>query len=103
MSRNQTLSRTKRKTKRKSGGFNLIPLIAIICVLALVLTIYIAYRASFSDRKLFSISLLALFGGLLFESFRISNSWKTVIAIFSGSYLFSLLSFLPGKGEQHYN
>lgn len=103
MSRNQTLSPTKRKTKRKSAGFDLTPIIAIIGVIGFALTIYIAYRTSLSDRKLFSISLLALFGGLLFESFRVSNNWKTVTAIFVGSYLFSLLSFLPGKREQHYN
>jgi hypothetical protein len=103
MSRNQTLSSTRRKTKRKSAGFNLLPIVAIICALGIALTIYIGYRASLSDRKLFSISLLALFGGLLFESFRVSNSWKTVIAIFIGSYFFSLLSFLPGKREHYYN
>jgi hypothetical protein len=103
MSRNQTLFPTKRRTKRKSAGFDLTPVVAIIGIIGLTLTIYIAYRTSLSDRKLFSISLLALFGGLLFESFRISDSWKTVIAIFIGSYFFSLLSFLPGKREQHYN
>lgn len=103
MSRNQTISQTRRKTKRKSAGFYLTPVVAIIGIIGLALTIYIAYRTSLSDRKLFSISLLALFGGLLFESFRVSDSWKTVIAIFVGSYFFSLLSFLPGKREQHYN
>ena len=103
MSHNQTLSPTRRRTKRKSAGFNLTPIIAIIGVIGVALTIYIAYRTSLSDRKLFSISLLALFGGLLFESFRVSDNWKTLTAIFVGSYLFSLLSFLPGKREQHYN
>lgn len=103
MSRNQTLSPTRSRTKRKSAGLNLTPIVAIIGALGIALTIYIGYRASLSDRKLFSISLLALFGGLLFESFRLSRNWKTVIAIFFGSYLFSLLSFLPGKREQHYN
>ena len=58
------------------------PIVAIIGALGIALTIYIGYRASLSDRKLFSISLLALFGGLLFESFRLSRNWKTVIAIF---------------------
>jgi hypothetical protein len=103
MSRNQTLSPTKRMTKRKSAGFDLTPIIAVIAIIGFALTIYIAYRTSLSDKKLFSISLLALFGGLLFESFRVSDSWKTVIAIFVGSYFFSLLSFLPGKREHHYN
>jgi hypothetical protein len=103
MSRNQTLSPTRKRTKRKSAGFDLTPIVAIIGAIGVALTIYIAYRTSLSDRKLFSISLLALFGGLLFESFRVSENWKAVIAIFIGSYFFSLLSFLPGKREQHYN
>lgn len=103
MSRNQILSPTKRMTKGKSAGFDLTPIIAVIAIIGLALTIYIAYRTSLSDKKFFSISVLALFGGLLFESFRVSNSWKTVIAIFVGSYFFSLLSFLPGKREHYYN
>jgi hypothetical protein len=103
MSRNQTLSPTKRSAKRKSAGLDLTPVVAIIGVIGLALTIYITYRTSLSDRKLFSISLLALFGGLLFESFRVSDNRKSVIAIFVGSYFFSLISFLPGKREQHYN
>lgn len=103
MKRNQTLSPTRKKEKRKSAGYDLTPVVAIVGVLGLALTIYIAYRTSMSDRKLFSISLLALFGGLLFESFRVSDNWKTVIVIFVGSYFFSLLSFLPGKREQYYN
>ncbi len=103
MSRNQNLSHTRRNTKPKSAGFDLTPVIVVIGILGLALTIYIAYRTSLSNRKLFSISLLALFCGILFESFRVSNSWKTVMAIFVGSYFFSLLSFLPGKREHHYN
>jgi hypothetical protein len=103
MSRNQTLSPTRKKTKRKSSGINLMPVVALIGLIGVALTTYIAYRSSLSDRTLFSISLLALFAGLLFESFRVSNNWKTVVAIFVGSYFFSLLSFLPGKREQHYN
>lgn len=102
MNRNQTTPLTRKKKKRKSAGYDLTPVVAIIGILGLALTIYIAYRSSLSDRKLFSVSLLALFGGLLFESFRVSDK-KTVIAIFVGSYFFSLFSFLPGKREQHYN
>ena len=83
-----------KKTKRKSAGISLTPYLIIAGVLGLALTVYIGYRASISDRKLFSISLIALFAGLLFESIRVSGSWKTVAGIFVGTYLFSLLSFL---------
>lgn len=92
-----------KKTKKKSAGISLTPFLVIAGLIGLVLTIYIGYRASISDRKIFSIGLIALFAGLLFESFRVSDSWKKVIGIFIGSYLFSLISFLPGKREHHYN
>lgn len=78
------------------------PILIIGGVLGLALTVYIGYRASISDRKLFSISLIALFAGLLFESIRVSRSLKTVAGIFVGTYLFSLISFLPGKREHVY-
>lgn len=97
------LTTKTKKTKRKSAGISLTPYLIIAGVLGLALTVYIGYRASISDRKLFSISLIALFAGLLFESIRVSGSWKTVAGIFVGTYLFSLLSFLPGKRERIYN
>ena len=59
------------------------PIVIVIGVIGLLLTLYIGYRASISDRKLFSVSLLALFAGLLFESIRVSGSWKTVAGIFA--------------------
>lgn len=92
-----------KKPKRKSAGISLTPYLIFAGVLGLALTVYIGYRASISDRKLFSSSLIALFAGLIFESIRVSRNWKTVAGIFAGTYLFSLLSFLPGKRERIYN
>ncbi len=94
---------TKKKEKRKNYGINLKPLLLIVAFIAVLLTISIAYRATMSDRNLFSINLLALLAGLLFESFRISDNWKTVVGIFTITYLFSLVTFLPGKNEGIYN
>lgn len=91
------------KPKRKATGFDLTKITIVLGVLGLALTIYIGYRASISERKLFSLSLLALFAGLLFESFRITANWKNVISKFVVTYLFSLISFLPGKRESVYN
>lgn len=92
-----------KKPKRNSAGISLTPFVIIAGLLGLTLTIYIGYRASISDRKLFSVSLIALFGGLLFESFKVSDNWKTVVGIFVGTYLLSFLGFLPGKHEYIYN
>ena len=99
MSRNQTLSPTRSRTKRKSAGLNLTPIVAIIGALGIALTIYIGYRASLSDRKLFSISLLALFGGLLFESFRLSD-WFA-ISLISIAFLFTTFSILNALTNLH--
>lgn len=97
-----TTNRKINKSKRKSAGFNLMPIAITIGFIGLALTLYIAYRASISDRKLFSVSLVAMFAGLLYESFRVSNGWKNVAAIFIGAYFFSLINFLPGKREYNY-
>jgi len=82
------------------------PIIVIVGIVGLAvglaLTIYIGYRASISDRKLFSVSLIAIFAGLLFESFRISGNWKIVVFTFIGAYFFSLLVFLPIEEEHGY-
>jgi hypothetical protein len=91
------------KAKKKSTGFDLTPFVIVVGILGIVLTICIGYRAAISDRKLFSVSLIALFGGLLFESFRIADNWKNVVYQFIGTYFFSLLCFLPGKNERNYN
>ncbi|MDP4202816.1 MAG: hypothetical protein Q8861_08985 [Bacteroidota bacterium] len=92
-----------KKKKREIAGIGLTPFLIVVGVIGFLLTGYIGYRASLTDRKLFSLSLLALFAGLLFESFRISDNWKTVIGIFCGAYLLSLFCFLPGKHEFDYN
>lgn len=97
------MTTNQKKTKRKSAGISLTPFFIIAGIIGLALTIYIGYRASISDRKLFSASLIALFAGLIFESIRVSDSWKIVAGIFAGTYLFSLISFLPGKREHVYN
>lgn len=94
---------TPKKKKRKSAGINLTVFVSIAAFIGLALTVYIAYRASISDRKLFSVSLIALFAGLLFESFRVTDNAIKVIGVFVGAYLFSLFGFLPWKHEHIYD
>lgn len=89
--------------KKKSTGLSLNFYLIIVGAIGIVLSTYVAYRASLSGIRLFSVSMLAMLAGLLFESFRISDSRKTVFLIFIGTYLFSLISFLPGKHEYEYN
>ncbi|WP_312553262.1 hypothetical protein [Empedobacter brevis] len=91
------------RSKRNISGINLSIPFLILGILCLAFTFYIGYRNSIADRKLLSVSLFALFLGVLIESFRISKNWKYVLYKFIGSYAFSLLAFLPGKKERIYN
>lgn len=97
------MSKKNKKSKDVIPGISIKPILIIVIFLVIFLTIYIIYRTSISNEQLLSISLISLFAGLLFESFRISDNWKTTTWIFLGSYIASLLSFLPGKREHDYN
>jgi hypothetical protein len=92
----------KATKKKKSKGINLMPFILVFGGLATILSIYIAIKAAQSEERLFSLAMLALFAGLLFESFIISSNWKVIIATFIGAYIFSLFAFLPGRNEVSY-
>lgn len=96
-------SNQKTKSKRKSAGVSLMPLFIIVGIIAAVFTVFIGYRIAVSPQKLFTVGMLALFGGLLFESIRVSENPKWIIPIFIGAYVFSLLIFLPGKNDYPYN
>lgn len=76
--------------------------ILIVGIVSLVFSIYIMYKASVADQKLFSLSLLAIFAGMLYESFRILNDWRTVLAVFITAYFLSLFAFSPHKNEYAY-
>lgn len=77
-------------------------LILILGMASLAFSCFIAYKASISGQKLFSISLIAIFAGMLYESFRILDHWKTVLAVFIAAYFISLLAFVPGEQNQIY-
>ncbi len=80
-----------------------IDFLAITIGLGIVLILsFLFYKISVSEHKILSISFIALLLGVLFESFRITDNWKTVIYIFIGSLLLSLFCFLPYKYESNY-
>lgn len=74
----------------------------LISSIGILLTLYIIYRTSMSNKNLFSTSLLALFAGVLVETWRVSDDKNTVVITFVISYFFSLIAFIPGKHEQVY-
>jgi hypothetical protein len=80
-----------------------IDILAIIIGLIIVSILsFLFYKISTSEHKTLSISYIALLIGVLFESFRISDNWKSVIYLFIGSLLFSLICFIPYKNEADY-
>jgi hypothetical protein len=74
--------------------------ILVLGAASLAFSCFIMYKASISGLKLFSVSLIAIFAGMLYESFRILDHWKTVLAVFITAYFISLFAFVPG-GENH--
>lgn len=64
----------------------------IIGLLLLALTIYVGFRLQASGRRLIPISVLALIGGVIFESKRLTDKWLTVFLTGLGS--FALVSAL---------
>lgn len=79
------------------------PFFIFISILALGATLFIVYKIAISERKLFTIGIVALLSGVLFESYRVSRDWKIVFYKFIASYILSFFAFLPGKREYVYN
>ncbi len=69
----------------------------------MLFTIHIVFRIAASERKLLSISLVALYLGVIVESLRIYTDRKQLFYHFVSAYAFSLLFFLPGKNEENYS
>ena len=84
-------------SKGKLIGINLKPIMIVISAICIVLTVYHIYKASVGGYKLFSISILALFTGILYESLRVTNNRTTVIYQFIGAYFLSFLFSLPSQ------
>lgn len=75
----------------------------VIGLLLLALTIYVGFRIQSSGRRLIPISIIAIIAGVIFEGKRLSDKWSTVLWTALGSFIFSFLTFLPGKREHNYN
>lgn len=88
---------------KKSGSTGVDPLFLTSVLLAIIVTIYLGRSISVSTYEVLSVSLLALIGGLLFESLRISDNWISFFYIFIVSLFLSLSAFLPGKSGQNYD
>ncbi|MFC3810984.1 hypothetical protein [Lacihabitans lacunae] len=68
-----------------------------------VVAVFISFKIFQNSDQLFSLSYLTLMIGLLYESFRITKNWKTLLYILLGSYILSFFFLLPGKREIDYN
>ena len=84
---------------RRNKNFILIFFIGLI---VLLLTVSFAVTSQTSGKRLIPISILALIAGVLFEGKRVSEKWSTVFSLTLVSLILSMLAFLPGKREHHY-
>lgn len=72
-------------------------------ILSLLLTYIIVLKGLEYNKKLFTWSFIALFLGLLFESYFIFDKLNSILNCFSISFFVSLITFLPAKRERIYN
>ncbi|SMC60671.1 hypothetical protein [Pedobacter nyackensis] len=86
--------------KRKLADFNIVFIVFVLSIASFI--VYVCYRASVSPNKIFSLNILTLMAGLLFESFRLSRKLSYVLYALAASFTFSLLLFVPGKTERNY-
>lgn len=98
-----TTKKTTTPSRKYSKGFGLKPYLIVVGLLLLGLTIYVGFRLQSSSRHLIPISVIALLGGVLFESKRLTEKWLTIFFTGLGSFIFSFLAFLPRKREHIYN
>lgn len=87
----------------KKGGINFNYVISVYVLVIIVITVIIGYNLWLSGSTLFSLSLIPLLAGLMFESLRISPSLKSGLKYYAIAYIISLISFLPDKHERGYN
>lgn len=82
--------------------YDLKPFLIVAGALLLLFVFYIASRMETSDKRLIPLSVLALLAGVFFEAKRLFQKWSTLFWVALGSFVFSFLSFLPGKHERVY-
>ncbi len=75
----------------------------VFLLLSLLLTYTIVLKGLEYNKQLFTWSSIALFLGLLLESYLIVNKLSSILNCFTVSFFVSLFTFLPGKRERVYN
>jgi hypothetical protein len=63
---------------------------------------FLIAELSHAKRSVITISMVALAGGLIFESLRMAEKSIHVLYISIAAFLLSFMAFLPGKGEGNY-
>lgn len=87
--------------RRQQRNKNIV-LVFFISLIVLLLIISFTVASEESGKRLIPVSILALIAGVLFESRRVSQKWSVVFAVALGSLVFSMLAFLPFRGESDY-
>lgn len=96
----------KRKTnihKSKSSKSKISTVTIAFLILSILITYSIVSKGLEYDNRLFTWSFIALFLGLLFESYFILENLNSILNCFSISFFVSLTTFLLGKSEKIYN
>lgn len=87
---------------KQSKSYDLKPFLIVAGLLLLIFVFYITSKMQSTDRRLIPLSVLVLLAGVFFEAKRLFEKWSTLFFVALGSFVFSILGFLPGKHERVY-
>lgn len=93
-------------SSRKIGNItftNVEILLIIGSIILIPFFFYILYRTFNSERNLFSLTIIPLLLGVIFENIRLSNDWKSLYLKMLGALMLSVFAFMPNKQEFDYN
>lgn len=88
----------------KNSG-KIIPLLMTLAFTAIVIILFFVGVTinENTGKKLIPISVIAIICGVIYESKRLHQSWSSVLKTAFYTFLFSFISFIPGKREHTYN
>lgn len=77
--------------------------ITVVGILCVIFYCYVFYQTYQSNRTLISLMIIPLVLGIIFENKRLSTDWITIILKIFVALFLSVIVFIPGKRERHYN
>ena len=78
------------------------PFIILLTTIALIFYFYIFYIAFQEEKSLIPLTMVTLISGLIYQSYKVTQSFQKILIYLTISSFVSLLAFGQGENETHY-